>query len=271
MTANYALLTFQLLAFIIMMYLMVHMYRQLRRDAARADPTVRDTRHDGEMRSGVNELIAELRKAADQINADITARSATLQRLIDEADNRMRALDNLHSRSESQRRPELAATRSTGPTAVRAASRPSNARTNERAVERANDRLPEKPTARPEGIPQPEREEKVWPAAPVSESARILPQVVSASPAAGSAYRQAARVSANGVTPPLTIASGDHHNEIISVDDPFVAVGIEETGTFQVVRRMAKEGKSAAEIARAIQLGREEVELIMQMSGDGRS
>ena len=274
MTANYALLTFQLLVFIIMLYLMVHMYRQLRRDATRVEPPVRDVAHDREMRSGVNELIAELRKAADQINADITARSTTLQKLIDEADNRMRALDSMHSRSESLRRAESVGSRSNASTTGRVPGRPSGARANERAIERAAERTQERPVVRQEVTPAVERVENVWPGAPVSEPIRTLPYVATASPAAGSAYRQAARVSANGAPPPPppTMNSSDRVPEpITNADDAFVSVGIEDTGKFQVVRRMAKEGKTAAEIARAIQLGREEVELIMRMSGDGRS
>jgi hypothetical protein len=49
-----------------------------------------------------------------------------------------------------------------------------------------------------------------------------------------------------------------------------MAVGLDDAGKFQTVRRLANQGLSAAEIARATRMGREEVELIMQLSGEAR-
>jgi hypothetical protein len=99
MSANYAVFAFQLVAFIILVALMHDLYRKLRRDESRpaAGP---DT---AQMRAGVDEMVAELRRAADRINADIVARAGTLQKLVDEADQKLRALDAAVARAEAGR------------------------------------------------------------------------------------------------------------------------------------------------------------------------
>ena len=89
----------------------------------------------------------------------------------------------------------------------------------------------------------------MWPGAPISAPVRTVPQVQSGSPAAARAYGQAARV-----TPPPAEPEG------------FVETNLEDAAKFQTVRRLAQEGLSATEIARRTQLGREEVELIMQLA-----
>ena len=52
--------------------------------------------------------------------------------------------------------------------------------------------------------------------------------------------------------------------------DEFIELGLDDAGKFQTVRRLADQGLSAVEIARQTRLGREEVELIMQLSGEAR-
>ena len=72
-----------------------------------------------------------------------------------------------------------------------------------------------------------------------------VPRAAAGSPAAASAYRQS--------------AAG------------FVSVDLADTGKFQAVRRLSDQGLSTTEIARTIGLGREEVELIMRVGGEGAS
>jgi hypothetical protein len=79
----YLLMAFQLVGFIILMYLMVYMYVSLRRGAAGGSNGA-DTR----ARQEINEMMAELRRTADHIGQDLAARSAVLQRQIEEAERR---------------------------------------------------------------------------------------------------------------------------------------------------------------------------------------
>jgi hypothetical protein len=91
-----------------------------------------------------------------------------------------------------------------------------------------------------------------------------MPRVAPAAGAAGSAYRQAARATGPA---PRTTTPADPEAEARPSADDFLELGLDDAGKFQTVRRLADQGLSAAEIARQTRLGREEVELIMQLSG----
>jgi hypothetical protein len=79
----YLLLAFQLVGFIILMYLMVYMYVSLRRGGAGSTIGV-----DNRARQEVADMMADLRRTADHIGQDLAARSAVLQRQIEEAERR---------------------------------------------------------------------------------------------------------------------------------------------------------------------------------------
>jgi hypothetical protein len=274
MSANYAFFAFQLVAFIILVALMHDLYRKLRRDDARPstgpDPA--------QMRAGVDEMVAELRRAADRINADIVARAGTLQKLVDEADQKLRQLDAAMARSEAGRQPAARAPRPAPPprvappTAASVAPRQPEAASfaAEPALARAaaapvsapanSGRRPAEPPSRPAPPPaSPARDDEPWPGAPVSEPTRTMPRVAPAAGAAGSAYRQAARATA---APPSQAAGAEAAARRAREDD-FMELGLDDAGKFQTVRRLADQGLSAAEIARQTRLGCEEVELIM--------
>ncbi len=241
MTQTYALVAFQFVAFLIILYLMLSMYRQLRRDG---------TADAGRIRSDVGDLVSELRRTADQINADISARAATLQKLVDEADEKIKRLDAVASRLEAQRPggAPAARTATAAPRPLRPPSGDSETRRNGDAVRTS---VPQHPptesTTRPRvsssAGPGGGSDEGPWPGAPLSAPTRSVPPVTAGSPAAASAYRQTSRVT-----------------------DGFVELDPGDAGKFQTVRRLAQEGLSAAEIARRTRLGREEVELIMQLA-----
>jgi len=234
---------FQLVCFLALLLLMHRMYQQLRTDRGPLAP--------GEpagIRSGVNDLIAELRETATQINGDMAARAATLQKLVDEANQLLRQLDAAAGRAAIPARRD---SRSTG-------SRPRTVAPVELA-ESVEPRRPPVPTraARPESSAPPRARVSRPPPEPAAETATPLvlpevrlPRVTATTATAASAYRTVAR--------PAEAASG------------FVEIDPADTAKFQVVRRLADQGLSVAEIARESQLGREEVELIMRMSGDFR-
>lgn len=239
MAGDYALFTFQLVAFLLMAYVMHHMYQQLRREQRRIDADA----HAGHIRAGTGDLVAELRRTAEQINSDMTGRAATLERLIDDANEALRRLDAAAARASAvettRRKPTRPASANAGRPVIEAP------RTNESAPRRA-----ERTTVRPEpSAPRvsstPSAVDDRWPGAPVGGPTVQRPPVTAASPAATSAYRQ-------------------------SIED-FVGVDLAETGKSQTVRRLAQQGLSAAEIARTAQIGREEVELIMRVNGEVRS
>jgi hypothetical protein len=285
MSANYAIFAFQLVAFIILVALMHDLYRKLRRDESRpaSGPDA------VQMRAGVDEMVAELRRAADRINADILARAGTLQKLVDEADQKLRALDAAVARADAGRlpaprparpapRPAAASIAPRAPESPPLAAEPP-ARPAEPALARAA--APPSPMPAPRRAPDPARpapasaalSEERWPGAPASEPTRTMPRVAPAAGAAGSAYRQAARATAapSGAAPSAGQAAelGDEQRRTRA--DEFVELGLDDAGKFQTVRRLADQGLSAAEIARQTRLGREEVELIMQLSGEARS
>jgi hypothetical protein len=253
-TQTYALVAFQFVAFLIILYLMHSLYQQLRRDAVRRS----DAPDSGRVRADVDDLVVELRRAADQINSDISARTATLQKLVDEADEKLRRLDGAMSRTESQRHggavaaraanaarpaiqpPTEPPRRTTGGNGARASEVPAASRTGSNADRPARTATPAVSGA---------ANDELWPGAPTGPTVRTVPPVTTGSPAAARAYGQAARVA----PPP-------------PVNDGFVETNIEDNAKFQTVRRLAQEGLSAAEIARRTQLGREEVELIMQLA-----
>jgi hypothetical protein len=248
-TQTYALVAFQFVAFLIILYLMHALYQQLRRDARRGDTAAVDN---GRVRADVNDLVAELRRAADQINADIAARTATLQKLVDEADEKLRRLDGALGRAESQRHGSAAAARAASsarpaiqpPTEPPPARRPSSTPRAPAATTSGNS------PSRSMGAQAAQAADEVWPGAPIGPTVRTTPQVAAGSPAAARAYGQAARVAPP--TPPA--------------DTGFVETNLEDAAKFQTVRRLAQEGLTAAEIARRTQMGREEVELIMQLA-----
>ncbi len=241
MSATALIFFFQLVCFLALLLLMHRMYQQLRTDRtslARGEPAG--------LRSGVNDLIAELRETATQINGDMAARAATLQKLVDEANDLLRRLDAAASRAAVPVRRDGRA----------AGSRPRGVASVD-STEPAEPRRSPVPTraARPES-PAPVRAPRPPPepiattsAAPVVPEVQ-LPRVTATTATAASAYRTVAR--------PAETATG------------FVEIDPADTAKFQVVRRLADQGLSVAEIARESQLGREEVELIMRMSGDPR-
>ena len=279
MTANWALLAFQIFGFIAMLYLMHQMYDRLRRDARLAE-----TRPEGpegaQLRSGVGDLVRELRQAADEINADMAARAGTLQKLVDEANHALRRLDAAAQRATTPSRRERPAGPRSAPESKAAGDGPLSGRRvpsgwgEERDGVRAPAAAPARgggrrgatpgptkgphPVALPEGEgtqPEPVRPERTstragtravagdgpWPGAPSGAPSVQVPPVAAGSPAAASAYRSSA-------------ASG------------FLSVDLADTGKFQAVRRLAEQGMSTTEIARTVGLGREEVELIMRVS-----
>ncbi|HEY3110279.1 MAG TPA: hypothetical protein VGL23_16080, partial [Chloroflexota bacterium] len=199
MSANYAVFAFQLVAFIILVALMHDLYRKLRRDESRpaAGP---DT---AQMRAGVDEMVAELRRAADRINADIVARAGTLQKLVDEADQKLRALDAAVARAEAGRLPAgrparpAPAARAAVPAAERStsSSAPSESLLPEGEGTRSRQGASVGPLADAALDPQPStlNPSEPWPGAPASQPTRAMPRVAPAAGAAGSAYRQAAR------------------------------------------------------------------------------
>jgi len=294
MSANYAVFAFQLVAFIILVALMHDLYRKLRRDESRpaAGP---DT---AQMRAGVDEMVAELRRAADRINADIVARAGTLQKLVDEADQKLRALDAAVARADASRLPPgrparpAPVARPAPPAAERSAYRGSSAPSESvlsagegpaaSAAQMGGAGPRQHPGPLPEGEgtrtgrgapvgpslnpqPSPLNPSEPWPGGPASQPTRTMPRVAPAAGAAGSAYRQAARAAG-----PTSQAAGAAEAEARTRADEFMELGLDDAGKFQAVRRLADQGLSAVEIARQTRLGREEVELIMQLSGEAR-
>jgi hypothetical protein len=275
MGGGWATLAFLIFGFIILAYLLLQIYDRLRQDA-RQQPVEAP-----QLRSGVDELVRELRQAAEQINADMTTRANTLQKLVDDANEALKRLDAAAQRASlpapAHRRgspPRTASARPANgreavvdtprertaagghvaePVGRSAAAEPSSgasgAGARERAptAARAQTQRPQ-PASPRKAAPPPPLDRGPWPGAPAGSPTVQIPRVAAASPAAASAYRQS-------TTSP----------------DPFVGVDLTDTGRFQAVRRLADQGMSAAEIARSIGLGREEVELIMRVSGEGAS
>jgi hypothetical protein len=247
-TGQAALLAFQIFGFVLVLYLMHQMYDRLRRDARRA-PARDDGPESAHLRAGVGELVRELRQAADQINADMTSRANTLQKLVDEANEALRRLDAAAQRAGTAARPARSAGPARGSTAPTAGSVAAPVATGRAGRPRSRG-VPSGQGAdgRPDGARPsagPEREEAgdgPWPGAPAGAPVVQLPPVAAGSPAAASAYRQSAA-------------------------GPFVSVDLADTGRFQAVRRLSDQGLSTTEIARTIGLGREEVELIMRVNG----
>ncbi|HEV8635341.1 MAG TPA: hypothetical protein VG370_14030, partial [Chloroflexota bacterium] len=103
MTANWALLAFQILGFIILLYLMHRMYGRLRPDALRPEVGAEGPEA-AHLRAGVGDLVRELRQAADEINADMAARASTLQKLVGEANDALKRLDGAAQRANAPAR-----------------------------------------------------------------------------------------------------------------------------------------------------------------------
>ena len=267
MTGNAALLAFQICGFIILMYLMHQMYDRLRRDAPRSEARP-DGPESAHLRAGVGDLVRELRQAADQINADMAVRASTLQKLVDEANDVLKRLDAAAGRGGTASRhgrpaaPRPAANGRTSAGHPASPPEPRGAGPREGGVspveasEASEASGNEMRSARPARVGPaseasgaasrgrtPERGDGPWPGAPAGEPVVQVPRVAAASPAAASAYRQSAA-------------------------GPFVSVDLADTGRFQAVRRLSGQGLSTTEIARTIGLGREEVELIMRVSGE---
>jgi hypothetical protein len=284
---NAALLAFQIFGFIILLYLMHQMYDRLRRDA-RAAGAATDGPESAHLRAGVGDLVRELRQAAEEINADMASRASTLQKLVDEANETLRRLD------AAARRGGTASRQARSAPAQRAAGAAANGARSAHVASAADESLhplgegqaegpvgagrvpspggyppagdPPSPRGRveaaaasPRGVSSrrvgtesgsaaafPPAAESTsdgpWPGAPVGAPAVQVPRVAAGSTAAASAYRQSAA--------------------------PFVPVDLADTGRFQAVRRLSDQGLSTTEIARTIGLGREEVELIMRVSGE---
>ena len=290
MTANWALLAFQIFGFIILLYLMHKMYDRLRPDALPPE-AVADGPEAAHLRAGVGDLVRELRQAADEINADMAARASTLQRLVDEANDALKRLDGAAQRPNGpgrHGRPAGAGAGATGKTPGGESSVPqpvpegvkaptaaggSGARRAPASAGRlrADHPTPPHPQAgtrypsegpggaypapgegtrvrpvRPEAEgTRPSADDRPWPGAAAGAPVVQVPRAAAGSPAAASAYRQS--------------AAG------------FVSVDLADTGKFQAVRRLSDQGLSTTEIARTIGLGREEVELIMRVGGEGAS
>jgi DNA-binding NarL/FixJ family response regulator len=118
----YLLLAFQLVGFIILAYLMVHMYVSLRRGSAGGTASV-----DARDRQEISEMMSELRRTADHIGQDLAARSAVLQRQIEEAQRRGAKLADLVAQSAEPPAPartEMEARSPQGPTSPVAADLP---------------------------------------------------------------------------------------------------------------------------------------------------
>jgi hypothetical protein len=243
-TQTYALVAFQFVAFLIILYLMLCMYRQLRRDGGAEA---------GRIRSDVGDLVNELRRTADQINADVSARAATLRKLVDEADEKIKRLDAVAGRLEAQRLGGAPAARAAASAARPLRPPPGDSETRrhgDAAKIGASQHPPTESATRPRAPssagPGGGSDEGPWPGAPLSAPTRSVPPVTAGSPAAASAYRQSSRAT-----------------------EGFVELDPGDAGKFQTVSRLAREGLSAAEIARRTRLGREEVELIMQLATGG--
>lgn len=233
------------LGFLIMLYLMNALYSQLRRDAAQRGQGA--TADGGRLRADVDELIVELRHAAEQINTDITSRAATLQKLVEEADEKLRRLDGAVGRVETQRHATQAAARGAATAAPRRTLPPSEPPRPRTAARPAGARPQPGPPTTPVGggTSAGRTADETWPGAPAGPPVRTVPPVQTGSPAAARAYGQAARATS---------------------EPGFVETKLEDAAKFQTVRRLAQEGLTAAEIARRTQLEREEVELIMQLA-----
>jgi hypothetical protein len=266
MGGGWATLAFLIFGFIILAYLLLQIYDRLRQDARSPAPDA------PQLRSGVDELVRELRQAADQINADMTVRANTLQKLVDDANETLKRLDAAaqraappprHSRAAPPRAagravaelPEDGTRRPAGGTARGGAAARAEGAARDRVsgpsatATRASTSAPAASAAPrvPPPRPPPIASDGPWPGAPAGAPSVQIPRVAAASPAAASAYRQSGGA------------------------DPFVGVDLTDTGRFQAVRRLAEQGLSAGEIARSIGLGREEVELIMRVSGEAAS
>ncbi|TAK25331.1 MAG: hypothetical protein EPO26_02850 [Chloroflexota bacterium] len=230
MSAMSLMLFFQLLTFLIVLILMHQMYQQLRRDA-RQNPVGDRSR----LNADVGELVTELRSAAEQINADMTSRAATLEKLVNEANDALQRLDSVAQRTgAASKRPARPAAPSEREAVALSARRTTTAEV----------RRPANPTARPAA--------SAWSGPADPKPAIQRPPVTSTTATAANAYRQASG---------STAAPADRSDDARDGDR-------EESGTIQTVRRLAAQGLSATDIARATRLGREEVELIMRVSGD---
>lgn len=237
MTGSWATLAFLIFGFIILAYLLLQIYDRLRNDAHRPAQAA----HPPQLRAGVDELIRELRQAAEQINADMTVRANTLQKLVDDANQALKRLDAAAQRASlTSAAPRRSGATRQRPVAAMAAPAPAVQRTPPPDGAKPPNPQATRRTAPPR--PPPISRDEPWPGAPAGARRVQMPPVAAASPAAASAYRQQ------------------------SVD-----VDLTDTGHFQTVRRLADQGLSAAEIARSIGLGREEVELIVRVSGEGAS
>lgn len=87
------LLSLQLVGFVLLAYLLLMVARQVRQPAPPSALTG--------LQPGVEELIAELRRTADQINRDLAVRSAALQRLLSESERRLHALEQAIEKAQS--------------------------------------------------------------------------------------------------------------------------------------------------------------------------
>src|SRR5687768_7020620 len=117
MSGNWATLAFLIFGFIILAYLLLQIYDRLRSDASQpAQPA-----HPPQLRTGVDELVRELRQAAEQINADMTTRANTLQKLVDDANEALKRLDAAAQRASLPAGHRRAAAGGQGATATLAA------------------------------------------------------------------------------------------------------------------------------------------------------
>lgn len=208
---------FQLIAFIILAYLLLSVYRVLRRDVSDLRER-QDAQANLQLHAGVNEMIAELRNTADQINQEMLVRASTLQRLIDDAEKRSRQLE----KENRAARDDLMGVR--GAAAYR-------------AVANATEQ-------RPANEPRPTRRTGDAAAAPPTDEKRPARR------------------------PP---AAGNSPSPVDAPAPEFRPVDLVETGRHQMVRRLAAEGLDSLEIAQRTQIGREEVDLILGLTREGRA
>lgn len=107
----YVLMAFQLVIFAIILYLMLNMFQSVRKSlAAQAERNTeargRDPRAEANFGRDIGEMLNELRRTADQINGDLTVRSALLQRQLDEAERRINRLNELETRLRAIPQPD---------------------------------------------------------------------------------------------------------------------------------------------------------------------
>ncbi|MBI2939777.1 MAG: hypothetical protein HYY04_05000 [Chloroflexi bacterium] len=151
----YVLLSFPVVLFGLLAYLLLLLYVALKRDlretrqavaASTANPTTT-------LGPALNEMVTELRKTADEIGRDLARRSAVLQRQIDEADRKLALIEE---KLKALAAAEAAAARAVRESPAETASRPVSAPRREEP--RPSSRLENETTLTP--VPSPAARER---------------------------------------------------------------------------------------------------------------